>query len=81
MRATFKDVARAKTDGCLPGAIIKRDVLWAGSLVPLPMLATWSQSILYLAEAPSDEGDLRHLLGLVMHNLVPMIDDLRGERR
>ena len=59
--------ARAKTDGahCLPGAIIKRDVLWAGSPVPLPMLATWSQSILYLAEAPSDEGDrtLVHLLG------------------
>ena len=38
-------------------AIIKRGVLWAGSSVPLPMLATWSQSILHLAEDPSDEGD------------------------
>ena len=49
--------------------------------MPLPMLATCSQSILHLAEDPCDKGDLRHLLGLVVHNLVSMIDDLRGDRR
>ena len=30
---------------------------------------------------PCDEGDLRHLFGLVVHNRVSIIDDLRGERR
>ena len=54
-------------------AIIKRDVVWAGSPVLLPMLATWSQSNLHLAEVPSDERDLRHLFGLVVHNLLSMI--------
>ena len=62
-------------------AIIKRDVVWAGSPETLPMLATWSQSNLHLAEDPCDEGDLRHLFGLVVHNLVSIIDNLRGERR
>ena len=54
-------------------AIIKWDVVWAGSPVPLPMLATWSQSNLYLAEVPCDEGDLMHLLGLMVHNLTELI--------
>ena len=49
--------------------------------MPLPMLATWSQSNLHLAENPSDERDLRHLFGLVVQNLILMIVDLRGERR
>ena len=55
-----------------------RDRCRNGSLVPLPVLATCSQSILHLAEDPCD---LRHLFGLVVHNLVSMIDDLRGDRR
>ena len=32
-------------------------------------------------EDPCDKGDLRHLFGLMVQNLVSMIDDLRGERR
>ena len=49
--------------------------------MPLPMLATLVTVHPALAEDPCDEGDLRHLFGLVVHNLVSMIDDLRGERR
>ena len=30
---------------------------------------------------PCDEGDLRHLFGLLVHNLVSLIDDLHGESR
>ena len=59
--------------------------------MPLPILATWSQSVPCLAEAPSDEGNLGHLFGLFCqlrccvrlnkeHNLGLTIDDLRIEK-
>ena len=64
---------------------------WADSPVPLPILATWSQSVPCLAEVPSDEGNLGHLFGLFCqlrccvrlnkeHNFGLTIDDLRIEK-
>ena len=59
--------------------------------MPLPILATWSQSVSCLAEAPSDEGNLGRLSGLFCqlrccvrlnkeHNLGLTIDELRSEK-
>ena len=76
---------------CFQGAVIKKDAFWAGSLVPLSILATWSQSVPCLAEAPSDEGNLKYLFGLFCqlrccvrlnkeHNLGLTTDDIRSEK-
>ena len=67
---------------CVPVPSDRHQAGWSGQApVPLPMLATGLQSLVYLAKAPSDEGVLKLLFGLVEHNLALMMDDIRDECR